>query len=233
MATIGIIPARGGSKRLPRKNILKLAGKELIGYTIEASLGACDRTFVTTESEVIADVARSFGAEVLKRPIGLAMDGCETDEVYLFTVRQLLAEERISREDVLVALAPTSPLRTAEHIRGALVTFSLLDAWTTVMSGYRDPYYHWKQDVLSGFLRPVVGLPSTVERRGKQEYPSEAWPIVQNGAVDICSVEKFLKEKRMSVDPIALYEMPYKDSIDIDDEADLAYAEYLMSNSND
>lgn len=107
MKTLGLIPARGGSKGVPRKNIREICGKPLIAWTIEAALAAkgLDRVVVSTEDEEIAAVARRYGADVLLRPPELATDTASTQDVMVHALQNLPAE-------TLVLLQPTSPYRT-------------------------------------------------------------------------------------------------------------------------
>ncbi|MEK6900492.1 MAG: acylneuraminate cytidylyltransferase family protein, partial [Nanoarchaeota archaeon] len=108
---VAIIPARGGSKRIPRKNIKLLAGKPLIAYTIEAAKrsASLDRIFVSTEDEEIAKVASYYGAEIIKRPDILATDNATTESVLCHAVNNLEKEGYFP--ELVVLLQPTSPLR--------------------------------------------------------------------------------------------------------------------------
>src|SRR3989344_6294036 len=108
--TIAVIPARGGSKGLPRKNIKKLLGKPLIAYTIEAAKKAksLDRIFVSTEDKEIAKIAKKYGAEVIERPFELAADDAPTYRVLQHAINE------IGNAEVVVTLQPTSPIRDAK-----------------------------------------------------------------------------------------------------------------------
>ena len=114
---LAIIPARGGSKRLPRKNILPLGGKPLLGWTIDAA-NQCehiDRVIVSTEDAEIAEVSKKFGCEIpFYRPHELSTDETTTLDVVLHLLDEL--EKADEHYDYVVLLQPTSPLRTAEHI---------------------------------------------------------------------------------------------------------------------
>ena len=108
---LAIIPARGGSRRLPRKNVRLLCGKPLIAYTIEAALSSklIDRVVVSTEDEEIAEVSKKYGAEVLERPEELARDDSPTIDAVMHVLNWF--EERKEFFDIVVLLEPTSPLR--------------------------------------------------------------------------------------------------------------------------
>ena len=112
---IGLITARGGSKRLPGKNIKILAGKPLIAWTIDAAIesGTCTRIFVSTEDETISHVSKQWGAEVLVRPKALAKDDTLSIDVIVHTINEL----GLNNNDYIMLLQPTSPLRTSGDIR--------------------------------------------------------------------------------------------------------------------
>jgi CMP-N,N'-diacetyllegionaminic acid synthase len=115
MEIVGLIPARGGSKAIPGKNLASVAGKPLLAWTIEAARASArlTRVAVSTDSNEIADVARGLGADVLARPPELAADDTPMLDVIVHALGALPA-------DVLVLLQPTSPLRRAEHVDGAV-----------------------------------------------------------------------------------------------------------------
>lgn len=120
MKILSIIPARGGSKGIPRKNIKHIAGKPLIAYTIEASLKSkyIDRSILSTEDTEIKQVALSFGAEVMDRPVELAQDETKTAPVMIDVVKKL--EHTGYSPDIIVLLQPTCPLRDEFVIDAAL-----------------------------------------------------------------------------------------------------------------
>jgi N-acylneuraminate cytidylyltransferase len=125
---VAVIPARGGSRGIPHKNIQELAGKPLIAYTIEAALGSkkMNRVVVSTDDEKIASVAREYGAEIIARPAELATDEAPTEPVIEHTVSWLEEHENYMPE-VIVLLQPTSPLRNHNHIEEALNVFFVND----------------------------------------------------------------------------------------------------------
>jgi len=123
MNIVAIIPARGGSKRLPRKNIKLLAGKPLIAYVIRTALlsKSLNKVIVSTEDSEIKDIARQYGAEVIKRPKALAKDSSTTIDVIFHAISVL--EKRGEKPDVVVCLQPTSPLQAPEDIDNAIGLF--------------------------------------------------------------------------------------------------------------
>ena len=117
---IAVIPARGGSKGIPRKNIRPLLGKPLIAYTIEAALKSkrIDRVVVSTEDEEIAEISQRWGAEVVRRPEELARDDSPSVDTILHAVDWF--EEQGERFDIVVMLEATSPLRKEDDLDNAI-----------------------------------------------------------------------------------------------------------------
>jgi CMP-N,N'-diacetyllegionaminic acid synthase len=147
MSIVAIIPARGGSKGLPRKNILPLAGKPLLAHTILHARAAkrIDRTIVSTDDREIAEVARAWGAEVpFMRPAALATDAATTEVVLQHAVTWLEREERVS-VDVVVLLEATSPFRAPGVIDDVIARLDdpAIDTAFTVV---RDHGYFWSRE---------------------------------------------------------------------------------------
>ena len=113
---LAIIPARGGSKRLPHKNVLKLAGKPLIAWSIDAGLQSqyIDKVIVTSDDDEILNIAKQFKGEVIKRPEELASDTATSFDAIKHTI------ENVEKYDYIVLLQPTSPLRNFKHIDNAI-----------------------------------------------------------------------------------------------------------------
>jgi CMP-N,N'-diacetyllegionaminic acid synthase len=219
---IAVIPARGGSKGLPRKNVRLLGGKPLIVWSIEAALGArhVARTCVSTEDAEIAEVARNAGAEVIMRPERLAQDHVQNNDV----VRHVLETVGVDRYRDLALLQPTSPLRTAEHLDGAIEAYRQAGA-RTAMTVAPVEHHPGKSVVLSaaGLVEPFTTL-EDMERRRQEMIPC----FRQNGAVYLVSVADFLTLNRFYLPPCAGYRMTGEESVDIDCELDLALAELLV-----
>ena len=142
---LAIIPARGGSKGVPRKNIKNLGGKPLISYTIEAALQTqeIDRIIVTTDSKEIADVAIQYGAEVpFIRPHNLATDDAVACEVYLHATEYMRDKEGLDIEKFMVLL-PTAPFRDSTDIKNSLDLFQRTGADTLVSMKEADVPISW------------------------------------------------------------------------------------------
>lgn len=219
---VALIPARGGSRGVPRKNIKLLNGKPLIAYTIEAALDCTkiDEVYVTTEDPEISEIAHSFGAAILPRPSILATDDVQMPEVCVFALRQA-AEWLGTVPDLVIILTPTTPFRNSEHIRLAVERYSPATGGS-VFAGYRDHRFHWQLDAYS--LDPVNQDPHN--RQGRQDI--DDWLIAESGAIYVVGGEDMLRERDFRLRPFTFYPMTQEDSLDIDSTIDFAYAEFLM-----
>lgn len=222
MKLIGIIPARGGSKGIPRKNIRPLAGKPLIAYTIEAALASrIDKVVVSTEDAEIAVIAGKLGAEVVTRPPELAQDDTPTLPVLQHAVR-----ETGGRFDAVVTLQPTSPLRTRIHIDEALELFASRPEADSLVSVVRVPHSMIPESVMTEdenhYLRPYVTSTSGPLRR--QEKPVY---YARNGAAIYVTRAARLADYVFGGN-IVPYRMPSLRSLDIDTQEDWELAEILV-----
>lgn len=221
---IGIVPARGGSKRLPNKNLLYLAGKPLIAWTLEAALKSkyLDHIVVSSDKDEILKVARDYGVETVKRPKELATDSAKTVDV----VRHVL--ESIKKEyNYIVLLQPTSPLRTERHIDESIefLISKNADAVISVCETEYPPLWcnTLPEDLsMENFIRKeIIGTRS-------QDLPKY---YRLNGAIYICKSDELIKQKTFFLNKnIYAYIMDRKSSIDIDDETDFLLAETLIRN---
>jgi CMP-N,N'-diacetyllegionaminic acid synthase len=229
---IAIIPARGGSKRLPGKNLLLIGGKPLIGWTIEAAIesGVFDRVVVSTDSWEIAVMAAQFGAEVpFMRPEELALDSTPTIDVLIHAARELTGAQEI-RWTHLACLQPTSPLRTAQNIREAvqLLTEKNADAIVSVCRSTHSPLW---SNTLPESLSLDGFIPESVQKTPSQQLPAY---YRLNGALYFCDIRRMLEEQTLFLKTGAYaYVMNRKDSIDIDDKVDFDLAGlYLAARSS-
>ena len=220
---IAIIPARGGSKGIPRKNLKLLAGKPLISYTIKAAMQSryLDRIIVSTDSSEIAVVSKEYGAEVLKRPGQLATDKANVIDVVL-QVFKALTKERYEVQ-AIVLLQPTSPLRTAKDIDKAVEMFLENKAEFLVSVYQLEVPPHWTFSLQEGYLKPIFGWHYFKLR--KQDVPKVYMP---NGAIYISKPETIKKRHGFYSEKTLPYIMPREKSIDIDEEIDLKFAEFLL-----
>lgn len=223
---LALIPARGGSKGIPRKNLVPLAGLPLIAHTIRAALGAPEisRVIVSTEDQEIADISRSYGAEVpFLRPAALARDDTPSYEVVKHALGWL-AQNQNYRPTELVLLQPTSPLRQACHIQAALEIFRAGNHDSVVSVTLVDQHPFWMFSLNDErTLEPFIKEHPSVLRR--QDLP----PLYRlNGAVYVTSPHIIFTTDGLVGRKIGAYVMPEELSLDIDQPKDLIEAEASM-----
>jgi pseudaminic acid cytidylyltransferase len=222
--SIAIIPARGGSKRLPRKNITLLRGRPVITYTISAALEskAFSRTVVSTEDAEIAEIAESAGAEVHPRPRELARDDIGVVEVCVDVLK------RFGGEGVFPAsfccLYATAALRTAEDIVRAksLLEPGACDFVMGVTEYHATPYHALVSDK-NGYLKLM--WPDLAEKSRQQRPPV----VVDNGSVYWCVTGSFLKHQTFYGPTLRGYTMPRSRSVDLDTVEDLESMEFYAA----
>lgn len=226
---LGIIPARGGSKGIPGKNRIPLAGRPLIAYTIEAAQNAVSLSdfLVSTEDKGIAAVAKRLGAPVpFFRPKSLAGDGVAMWPVVRHAVKAW-EEKNQQRLYAVVLLQPTSPLRSSADIDLCVRTFhrSQADACVSVANSHANPYLNMvRRSGDSVFVQPFIFVKKQCTRR--QEAPPT---FVINGAVYVIKRDVLDTLKSLfDIQRLASYEMPFDRSVDIDTPDDLSLARYLM-----
>ena len=224
---IAIIPARGGSKGIPGKNIKELCGKPLIAYTILAALNSkeIEKVVVTTDCEEIACIAKQYGAEVpFMRPKELAGDSSSAIDVYMHAV-SFLENVLKTKIDKFMALLPTAPFRTTEDIECALTLFKESKAETLISMKEADTPVSWyyKMDCDGRVQNLGVNSINAVSNRQENERY-----YVPNGAIYILD-KKLLEEKRTYYcENTVAYVMTPEKSVDIDYELDFRFAEFLI-----
>lgn len=225
LKVLAIIPARGGSQGVPKKNIKILAGRPLIAYTINAALRSKyhPRVVVSTDDESIAEIAREFGAEVpFIRPSHLAKHDTPMLPVLQHAIECLKKDGY--NADIIAVLQPTSPLRTSEHIDQAI---SILlntgaDSVVSLCEAEHSPYWMKKID-RAGRVTPFLDTEKEYNRR--QDLP-KVYRL--NGAIFITRPDIIVKKGRVLGDDTRAYIMKVEDSIDIDTEFDFKIAELIM-----
>lgn len=226
---IGIIPARIGSKRLPKKNILNLAGKPLIFWTIEAGLTSeyLDEIIVSTDSAEIKEIGEKYGANVpFLRPKELATDIASSFDVVIHAI-EFYQNEFKKTFDYIVLLQPTSPLRNSNHIDDAirLLDSKHADAIISVCEMRHTPLW---ANTLPEDLSMVNFLRKDIKNKRSQDLP-EYYRL--NGAIYIAKRERLLEEETFFLKKnIFAFIMPEKNSIDIDKEFDFKLAEFIIKN---
>ncbi|MCK5039247.1 MAG: acylneuraminate cytidylyltransferase family protein [Thermoplasmata archaeon] len=229
---LAIIPARGGSKSIPGKNIKDLGGKPLISYTIQEALGSkyIDRVIVSTDDQNIANVANEYGAETpFIRPKNIAEDTSTSLSVILHTLKFLIEKHNYS-PDIVVFLQPTSPFRTSLHIDSGIEKILDCDAVIGVAEVKHHPYFMMQQE--DGLLSPFLDLTNRSLRR--QDVP----PLYYiNASLFITKIDYYNNLKETDpVCPIFAGEvkgvfMDEISSIDINDDHDLLIAECIISSN--
>ncbi len=225
MRLLAIIPARGGSKGVPRKNIRPLNGRPLIAYSIAAAQEAesVDRIIVSTDDDEIADISRGLGAEVRMRPAALGADDTPTRDVLQHVVTGLAAEGY--RSDAVLTLQPTSPLRMAQHIDEAAVLFAADPQADSLVSCIDVPHIFHPRSVMrkdaAGYLVPFFGDTQPTRRQDKEPV------FARNGAAIYITRTDRLKDYVFGGKLIA-YMMNPDASVDIDVLDDFAVAERLL-----
>lgn len=228
MSTLYLIPARGGSKGIPGKNIKLFCGKPLICHSIDHARALSPDSLIclSTDSEEIKEVAESYGLQVpFLRPAALASDTAGSREVMLHALDFYKANG--SDIDRLVLLQPTSPLRLSQDIQGCLDLYTDdIDMVVSVKEAATNPYYNAFEPDEAGFLSISKG-PGTYTRR--QDAP-KVWEY--NGAVYVINPES-LRKMPMGLFPRRrMYAMPADRSTDLDTPLDWLIAEHLATQLN-
>ena len=228
MNIISIIPARGGSKGIPRKNIKLLNGKPLISYSIDAS-NSCsliDDTYVSTEDGEISEISKGNNAEVIERPDELASDDSSSIDVILHVLDYL--ENRGELPGLFVLLQPTSPLRTSEDIEASINLFLESDCDSLVSVCELDHRSLLNFSLEEGFL--VQNNNESLFNSRRQDIPTH---YSLNGAIYITTPEFIRKNKSFYSDKTIPHVMSKEKSIDIDTSFDFKLAEFLLNECDD
>lgn len=221
-----VIPARGGSKGIPHKNIKELNGKPLIAYSIDVArqLTTDENICVSTDDDAIIAVVEDYGLKVpFKRPADLATDHAGTNGVLLQALD--FYEEQGYHYDVIVLLQPTSPFRKAESLKEAISLYTPdIDMVVSVKEAATNPYYNSFEENIEGLLVISKG-DGTIERR--QDAP-KVWEF--NGSIYVINTDRLKKVGLLKLNRIKKYVMDSFHSIDLDTMFDWQMAEYVISN---
>ncbi|OCA87866.1 hypothetical protein A8F94_08490 [Bacillus sp. FJAT-27225] len=226
---IAIIPARGGSKGIPYKNIKNLNGKPLIAWTIDTAkaMPEIDRTIVSTDDEKIAAVAKQYGGEVFMRPSHIAQDTSPMMDTVLNIRDRLEAAGNLDGSEIIVVLQPTSPLRTADDIRKCLELLSDEGANYDSVATFKEADLHPHQAWAIIDNCPKVFIEGAMPWVPRQQL-QDAYQL--NGAVYACKMAKLEKKTTSFLFGNAgAVVMPKERSVDIDDMIDWQLAEILLS----
>lgn len=229
---LALIPARGGSKSIPLKNIRPFAGHPLIAYSIAAALASetVTRVVVSTDDEQIAEIARAYGAETpFLRPAEFAQDHTPDLPVFIHAL-EWLADNEAYQPEIVVQLRPTSPLRRVAYIDQSV--YQLLerpeaDSVRSVIVPFQNPFKMWKIGS-DGFLQPLL----QTEFKEPYNMPRQLLPEVywQTGYVDTVWADTILHKHSMTGENILPLVIQPSDWIDIDSPDDWRRAERLLEN---
>jgi len=229
MKVLALIPARGGSKGIPRKNIVKLGNRPLIAYSIEQALASylINRVIVSTDDKEIAEISRKYGAEVpFIRPKEFAQDLSPDIDVFRHALTWLESNEGYV-PDIVLNHRPVFPFRKVETINKAielLVNTPEADALRSVCVPSQNPYKMWR--IIDGYMKPLLSVPGIAEpfNMPRQALPEVYWQI---GYVDIVRTEVIINKGKMSADNILPFIIE-EEWVDIDYLDDLIRAEKLL-----
>ena len=234
MEILAIIPARGGSKGIPRKNIKPIAGKPLIAWIIQAAKGSkyITRIIVSTDDNEIASVSKEYGAEApFIRPKEISGD-LSTDVEFLTHALKALKEKEGYEPDIVLRLPPTSPLCTRAHIDEGIKTLlddNSLDAVRPICEAPKHPYKLWKIGEDGKHLEPF--LPKSFTGHDEpHNLPRQLFPkvYIHTGAMDVMRLDTILKHKSTSGKRLGFFFMKHEDSVNIDSQLDFEIAEMLL-----
>ncbi len=220
---MAIIPARGGSKRFPRKNIALLDGRPLLHYAVEAAKKAAifDRIVVSTDDKEIAGIAEGLGAEVLMRDAELGSDDATVPQVCIDVISKY--EKKGVEVGNICILLPTSPLRAGDDIRKAFELFESSGAdYLMSITDYRYSPFRALKKTGDGFLNPLYGSEYLTQ---DQKNPKV---FVHDGSIIFARAAQLRKDRTYYGERIVGYYIPPKRTVDINEPFDLELAEYLI-----
>ena len=224
MNIVAIIPARGGSKSIPKKNIMDFCEKPLIAWSIEQALNSSSitRVYVSTDDAEIAKVSKKYGAEVVERPAELATDTASSEQALLHAIKYI--EQNSGKNiDIVVFLQATSPLREPSDIDNALQKFVNENADSLFSAAVLDDFLIW--GTVKGAF---TSINYDYRNRGLRQNREKQY--VENGSIYIFKPDILRKENNRLGGKIVLYEMEFWKSYEIDSYEDLEICEYYMKN---
>lgn len=223
MKVLVVIPARGGSKGLPKKNIKVLNGKPLINYSIEIAQQVFDNEdiCVSTDSEEIAEIAKKTGIEIpFLRPDSLSLDTSTSQEVLIHCIE--FFQEKGINYDAILLLQPTSPFRKKEFLEEIIAQYSPeLDMVVSVKETESNPYYILVEENENGFLEKSKEAHFTRRQDCPKVYE-------YNGSMYMINVKSLLEKPMSEFKKVTKYVMDSMHSIDIDNQLDFDYATFLI-----
>jgi CMP-N-acetylneuraminic acid synthetase len=221
--TVAIIPARGGSKGLPRKNLSEVAGRSLLARAIDVARESAvfDRIFVTTDSDEISDAAVLAGVGVIRRPPELSSDAALTIDAVQHAILEI--EARGLDVGTIVLLQPTSPLRETRHVNEAVLLYRSCNAGSVI--SVTEAEHHPNKMFIGGSNDSILPLFSVADLAA----PRQTLPRVlrQNGAIYVVGRDELIRNGSFYVEPAYGYLMDRDSSLDVDDARDLEIANLI------
>lgn len=221
---IAIITARGGSKGIPRKNLVSVGGKPLIAWTIEAAQGckSIEHILVTSDDEEILSISQSLGATTLKRPTELATDTARVGPVLTHALEYVQKQGTLPK--LVVYLQPTSPLRTTDHLNQAFALFADKNADALIS------VYPIGNEVLKAYVLGEQGFLTGIRNNDYPNFNRQDLPQVYmpNGAIYILRSKDFLKHSKFLVDRTIPFIMTQEESIDINTNDDIDIVDRIL-----
>ena len=209
MKVITLIPARGGSKGIPRKNIIEVCGKPLLSYAIQESIESISsETWVSTDDDEIADISNFYGAHVVKRPDDISTDSSTSESALLHFV------EKVNNFDILIFLQATCPFIKANDINKAV---KLMGEYDSVISVSKFDQFLWREGV------PMYDIHNRERRQSRDQV------YVETGSMFVTTKKGLLNSRNRISGKIGFVEVPKWRSVDIDTFDDLELARKLMS----
>jgi len=222
MNIVSIIPARGGSKGIPKKNILNFCGKPLISWTIEEVLGSklINDVYVSSDADDILEISKNYGAKVIKRPRTIARDNSTSEEALKHAIAFIRKNVK-EKIDIVVFCQATSPLRTSEDIDNAIKYFISTQADSLFSAVILESLYTWRKQ-----KRELISVSYDYKNRARRQ---ERLPLyLENGSIYIFKPEVLAKYNNRLGGKISMYIMDYWKSFDIDTIEDIEICEYFM-----
>ena len=218
-----MILARGGSKGIPRKNIIEFCGKPLIFWSIEQSLNSkyIKKTYISSDNNEILNLAKDLNVKTIKRPKKLAMDTSPSEEALLHTLDYIKKSNK-EKIDMVVFLQPTSPLRTSKDIDNAIEYFITQKADSLFSAAIIEDFCIWKR----GAYR-LTSITYDYKNRGRRQDKPQLY--LENGSIYIFKPEILEKYHNRLGGKIAIYIMDYWKSFEIDKPEDVGICEYFMT----
>lgn len=227
MKLVAIIPARGGSKGIPNKNIVDICGLPMIAYTIKSALNSniFHQVAVTTDNQDIKNTSLSYGACVIDRPSELAADHSSCLDAIEHALKYIISQDSSFTHFML--LQPTSPLRNENHIIEAFKAYKSKNIGSLVSVNLNTTAPQKNLVEINGKIEPITTINDLTQNR--QNLPKTYHP---NGAIYISKIDDFLRDKNLFSDPLSIYVMDEESSTDIDNFDDLNKVKNILTNLN-